>query len=493
VVIGFAPANQSGLPGGRFQVLDDDYSHLAWGQVDWPEYNAANGETRPAVGDIDGDGKAEILIGLGTGGEGLIELFRIEDAALSPIGWTDIHWREYSQANGETWPAMGDIDGDGRSDLAIGLGRSGAGNFLIKKGFDEARLTAGADPWIGEDQGTLTWTDYAKQVGETRPAVGDLNGDGKPEIAIGLGPSGAGQVEVFDYLASSLVYKTTLQAGWPDYNAANGETRPVIGNIDSDRAGEIMIGLGTGGDGYVDLFDDALTQFNSLNPLQLGSADYQRNTGSIWPAFKHQQLAAARTMSEPPATVDYQLSVLKNGTGDGTIGGGGRFASGTSVTPTATAIAGSIFAGWTPTTCATAFALTADTTCTATFNLLPTYALSVSRVGSGAVTSLPTGINCGGDCKASFVSATAVTLTPTPAAGYTFTGWSGVCTGAGACQIPMGAARTVTATFKAIPNYVERGITAQQTDAPPSQVQTLSSGPDSLIISPAFSRAVSCG
>ena len=40
-----------------------------------------------------------------------------------------------------------------------------------------------------------------------------------------------------------------------------------------------------------------------------------------------------------------------------------------------------------------------------------------------------------------------VTLTPTPISGSVFTGWSGACTGTGACQVTMNAAQSVTATF----------------------------------------------
>ncbi len=40
-----------------------------------------------------------------------------------------------------------------------------------------------------------------------------------------------------------------------------------------------------------------------------------------------------------------------------------------------------------------------------------------------------------------------VTLTPTPADGWSFSAWSGACTGGGACVVTMGDNRTVTATF----------------------------------------------
>src|SRR5439155_1567413 len=64
------------------------------------------------------------------------------------------------------------------------------------------------------------------------------------------------------------------------------------------------------------------------------------------------------------------------------------------------------------------------------------------------VTSAPTGITCGVTCSASFASGTAVTLTAAPAAGSTFSGWSGGgCTGTGSCVVTLSAAATVTATF----------------------------------------------
>jgi len=40
-----------------------------------------------------------------------------------------------------------------------------------------------------------------------------------------------------------------------------------------------------------------------------------------------------------------------------------------------------------------------------------------------------------------------VTLTPSPAAGYSFSSWSGACTGTGACSVTMDQARSVKANF----------------------------------------------
>ena len=75
------------------------------------------------------------------------------------------------------------------------------------------------------------------------------------------------------------------------------------------------------------------------------------------------------------------------------------------------------------------------------------FPLAVTLTGSGTVTSSPSGINCGGTCSAMFATDSTVTLTATPTPGWSFTGWSGACTGTGACGVKMADPRAVTATF----------------------------------------------
>ena len=88
----------------------------------------------------------------------------------------------------------------------------------------------------------------------------------------------------------------------------------------------------------------------------------------------------------------------------------------------------------------------ADQTFTTTSGITQ-HALSVSKTGSGTVTSNPGGISCGADCSQSYDENTDVTLTATPAAGWSFTSWGGACSGSGSCQVTMDAAKNVTATF----------------------------------------------
>jgi hypothetical protein len=68
--------------------------------------------------------------------------------------------------------------------------------------------------------------------------------------------------------------------------------------------------------------------------------------------------------------------------------------------------------------------------------------------GSGTVTSSPAGINCGATCSHRYAHGTLITLSATPSAGSSFTGWSGGgCSGTGTCQVTTNADTAVTATF----------------------------------------------
>ena len=139
----------------------------------------------------------------------------------------------------------------------------------------------------------------------------------------------------------------------------------------------------------------------------------------------------------------------------GTAGPCGSYLGGTQIVMTATPNSASNFTGWSATVCSGTgtcnFILTANTTVTANFNR-PT--LTVSRVGTGTVTSDVGGINCGAMCSAVLNRGTVVTLT---ASGTGFSGWSGGgCAGIGTCQVTLNADTTVIATFgavSALPNF----------------------------------------
>ncbi len=91
------------------------------------------------------------------------------------------------------------------------------------------------------------------------------------------------------------------------------------------------------------------------------------------------------------------------------------------------------------------------------------FELEVSKTGSGAgaVTSSTPGIDCGPECGAELEEGEEVTLTPSAAAGSEFQGWSGACSGSGACTVTISAARSVGAQFSADPGYTRLSVNEQ--------------------------------
>ena len=164
----------------------------------------------------------------------------------------------------------------------------------------------------------------------------------------------------------------------------------------------------------------------------------------------------------PAAATPVALTVTR--TGNGTVASspagiscGGTcsaaFTAGTSVTLTATPATGAVFTGWSGGGCSgtgtCALTLTTATTVSAAFAPAPV-AVTVVRagLGNGSVSSAPAGIVCGTTCSASFASGGPIVLTPTPAGGSVFVGWSGGgCSGTGTCTVTPTSATTVTATF----------------------------------------------
>lgn len=129
------------------------------------------------------------------------------------------------------------------------------------------------------------------------------------------------------------------------------------------------------------------------------------------------------------------------------------FDSGTDVSLTPKPAANYIFAGWTGACSGTASCsviMTSAQTVGANFST-SSYPLTVTAPasGTGTISSTPAGINCPGSCTANFNSGTTVTLTATPAANYTFAGWTGGCSGIASCSLDMKGAETVGANFSA--------------------------------------------
>lgn len=275
--------------------------------------------------------------------------------------------------------------------------------------------------------------------------------------------------------------------GWTDDCAASGmevtctlimdQDRTVGGNFESFSISVVKRGDGDGlvtsapagidcGDTCASVFEEdasvTLTATPQAPAVFIGwTGDCAGNTPTCQMTVDGPLVVNAR-FDIPRNTLD----VTRQGTGAGSIVStpmgidcGAEcsfdFVIDTMVTLTATAATGSTFEGWggdcTGTQLDCMVTMDAARSVTATFDGIA-YPLSVTLAGngSGTVSSMPSGIDCGATCLATYGPGTMVTLTAAPDAGTTFSGWGDACMAAGTnltCDVTMDAATNVSATF----------------------------------------------
>jgi uncharacterized membrane protein YeiH len=290
IIVGLGRVKDApGIPGGYFTVLDQDYSVITWGEVEWSDYNKINGETRPACGDIDGDGIAEIIIGLGPGGEGRMEVFKLVDHQLKHFRWLQAGWQDYNRGNGEMRPACGDLDGDGKDEVIAGLGpvkdNPGipGGIFAIfsqtSVGSMDLRNSSESD---ASGWGVISWPDYNRISGESWPACGDVNGDGKDEIVLGLGKQGEGRFEILGF---DMLQNRSQHIAWQQSQLSMGaEVHPACGRVEPDAGDETVLGFSKGGVGFMEVFGDAAHNFQPIGQVQTQFKAFQKQESGIWPS-----------------------------------------------------------------------------------------------------------------------------------------------------------------------------------------------------------------
>lgn len=183
------------------------------------------------------------------------------------------------------------------------------------------------------------------------------------------------------------------------------------------------------------------------------------NFGSV---FSAQPRMLEVTAGEP---TKFALDLSTSGTGTGSfkckVDGGAEeacaaeYESGEEVEVVPNAAAGSKFAKWTGDCTGTgACVLTMDAahSVVGEFKTESTppaeFTLTITPPSNGSI-KCDSGAGAG-SCAAKYTKGAVVTLTETPASGFEFAGWTGDCSGTGACSVTMDAAHTVGATFKAV-------------------------------------------
>ena len=258
-----------------------------------PGYRKREGYTTPACGDLDGDGLGEIVVGFGPRMRGAVQIFDDVAAGFAPLTTARSDAEGFMQIPlprkfyGKLYPAMGDIDGDGLDELVIGMGRTRTGVLVV---LDDASTEFAVhpgnqtgDPWLTVDAGISG----LKGKNRTFPALGDIDGDGRDEIAVSFGRGSHARVAILDDAVDGFPETPgdlyVLATGRAQYAESDGATRSAFGDFDGDGVEELVIGFRRAGGHEVQAFDDI---GNALRPMQTedGFVQTANSSAHIMPA-----------------------------------------------------------------------------------------------------------------------------------------------------------------------------------------------------------------
>lgn len=218
------------------------------------------GRAVAGAGDVNGDGRPDVVIGAESSNHGTLmsgsayvvygkaTTQSVDAGALGPAGFR--FDGVGSEAVGEAVAGVGDIDGDGFADVAVG-----APNPYNDLAAGRVYVLMGADVDLGEyrSEAKITGSAAGEWFGARVAGVGDVNGDGRPDIAA-LAPragyngrGGSGSIYVV-FGRQGLNGSNTAQLGSGgfrvDGSGTSGDITAVagVGDVNGDGYGDLALG-----------------------------------------------------------------------------------------------------------------------------------------------------------------------------------------------------------------------------------------------------------
>lgn len=220
----------------------------------WPFYQDDTTFSSPALFDVDGDGTSEYIVGGDSSIGGPVDHDGGMVRAIRGNG--ELIW-EYRVDNEiiRSSPAIGDIDGDGEPEIVVGTGDA---KYLNPNENTRSIFVLRRD-------GTLKWRRDLGEATPGSPALADVNGDGKLDVI--QGTFGRGENKRFWVFNGDGSANPLFDPGDADGVQILGQ--PSTADIDADGGQDIVIATGSG-----------VTAFSGktgaqLFALQTGVASYQ--------------------------------------------------------------------------------------------------------------------------------------------------------------------------------------------------------------------------
>jgi len=188
---------------------------------DWAEMDYA---TDIAFGDVDGDGRDEVAIVRNAVIGSRVLLFDDAAAGFAPLTTLGDAWGAGSYA---TSVAFGDVDGDGTDE--VGLTRATSVNERAILYDDAAAGFAVLETW---------GADWGASVHGVAIAFGDTDGDGEDEIVLAHNGSSGPRVFAYDSAAAGFAFLWDAAGDWGNLAVA---TSVALGDTDGDGRAEVGV------------------------------------------------------------------------------------------------------------------------------------------------------------------------------------------------------------------------------------------------------------